>query len=445
MPGAEEIRFDSWKEIATYLGRDHKTAQRWEQRRGLPVHRFPGGGRAAVYALKSEIDAWMQQTGTIVGTLDSTHIVVPEETSRKPYYLRPHILTAAALVIVGVVLFAFSKISNDGGEAATTSFAGSQLLAWNNGKVVWSYNFGQPLRDLSPDALAAKVQFLDLYGDGRKFVIVAAPLLREEDGNNSTDTIYCFSPRGTLLWKHVFDDHFHFGGEDAGPRWDISAMLATGKGTKRTLWITISSFPTSVCLLLKIGPDGTVTRRFANYGHLRSLGEVETPGGAYLLAGGINNEYNTGTLAVLKEDEPSGRSPQTGALFDCESCPAGRPLRYFLFPRSEVDRAIGPPYNQVFAILATNGRIQAMTMETVSPPPLPSDWVMYNISEKFVPEAATFSDNYSLVHERLIKEGKIHHSLDACPERVKSITVREWDPQGGWTNVALPPIAHKRK
>ena len=49
---------DSWKAIAAYLHRDVRTVVRWEQARGLPVHRVPGGGRPGVFALKSELDAW---------------------------------------------------------------------------------------------------------------------------------------------------------------------------------------------------------------------------------------------------------------------------------------------------------------------------------------------------------------------------------------------------
>jgi adenylate cyclase len=52
---------DSWKEIACYLNRDVRTIQRWERDRGLPIHRLPGGDKPAVYALKSELDAWRRQ------------------------------------------------------------------------------------------------------------------------------------------------------------------------------------------------------------------------------------------------------------------------------------------------------------------------------------------------------------------------------------------------
>ncbi len=54
-------RLDSWKEIAAYVGRNVRTVIRWEQTRGFPVHRVPGGQRQAVYAWRDEIDAWLQQ------------------------------------------------------------------------------------------------------------------------------------------------------------------------------------------------------------------------------------------------------------------------------------------------------------------------------------------------------------------------------------------------
>ncbi len=46
-----------WKDIASYLDRDARTARRWEQSSGLPVRRH-GGERGSVYAYPAELDAW---------------------------------------------------------------------------------------------------------------------------------------------------------------------------------------------------------------------------------------------------------------------------------------------------------------------------------------------------------------------------------------------------
>jgi Tfp pilus assembly protein PilF len=53
-------RLDTWKEIATYFGRDERTVRRWEAMRGLPVHRVPGGAGGTVYAFEAELAAWLR-------------------------------------------------------------------------------------------------------------------------------------------------------------------------------------------------------------------------------------------------------------------------------------------------------------------------------------------------------------------------------------------------
>ena len=61
---------ESWKEISRYLDRDIRTLQRWEQERGLPVRRMPGGLKPGVYALKTELDAWRRNGGLHVATAE---------------------------------------------------------------------------------------------------------------------------------------------------------------------------------------------------------------------------------------------------------------------------------------------------------------------------------------------------------------------------------------
>jgi Tol biopolymer transport system component len=52
-------RLDSWKEVASYLGRGVTTVQRWEQEEGLPVHRLPHAKRGSVFAYRRELDQWI--------------------------------------------------------------------------------------------------------------------------------------------------------------------------------------------------------------------------------------------------------------------------------------------------------------------------------------------------------------------------------------------------
>ncbi len=50
----------SWKEIADYLGACVKTVQRWEQEYRFPVRRLKASKGAMVFALKTEVDHWLQ-------------------------------------------------------------------------------------------------------------------------------------------------------------------------------------------------------------------------------------------------------------------------------------------------------------------------------------------------------------------------------------------------
>ena len=57
---------ESWKEIATFLGKGVRTVVRWEKTEGLPVHRHLHERRSSVFAYKSEVGAWWQSRQSIL-------------------------------------------------------------------------------------------------------------------------------------------------------------------------------------------------------------------------------------------------------------------------------------------------------------------------------------------------------------------------------------------
>ena len=60
-PAPPGKKLDSWGEIASYLGREVRTVQRWERTEGLPVHRHEHKKKSTVYAYTGELDAWIKQ------------------------------------------------------------------------------------------------------------------------------------------------------------------------------------------------------------------------------------------------------------------------------------------------------------------------------------------------------------------------------------------------
>ncbi|MGB8661508.1 MAG: tetratricopeptide repeat protein, partial [Candidatus Acidiferrum sp.] len=51
----------SWKEIASHLGREIRTVQRWEKSEGLPVRRHEHQKKSTVYAYANELDEWFKR------------------------------------------------------------------------------------------------------------------------------------------------------------------------------------------------------------------------------------------------------------------------------------------------------------------------------------------------------------------------------------------------
>jgi tetratricopeptide (TPR) repeat protein len=61
----EDRRLDSWKEIATFFGRNERTVKRWEKNRALPIHRVPGSQRGLVFAYSRELTHWLNSSASL--------------------------------------------------------------------------------------------------------------------------------------------------------------------------------------------------------------------------------------------------------------------------------------------------------------------------------------------------------------------------------------------
>ena len=114
--GPRDGHLDSWKEIAAHLGRDVRTAQRWERGEGLPVHRHQHDKLGSVYAYRDELNAWKaarsarpdpQGTGDAVA-VGATVPVSDERRDvgppRSPGAARPGRDRSRRLVLAGIAL-----------------------------------------------------------------------------------------------------------------------------------------------------------------------------------------------------------------------------------------------------------------------------------------------------------------------------------------------------
>ena len=59
-------RLNGWKEIASYIGKSVRSAQRWEHVVGLPVHRLYTVRGQIVFGFRHEIDNWQLSSGSLL-------------------------------------------------------------------------------------------------------------------------------------------------------------------------------------------------------------------------------------------------------------------------------------------------------------------------------------------------------------------------------------------
>lgn len=99
-------RLESWKEIASFLGKGIRTVQRWERTEDLPVRRHLHERGGTVYAYKTEILEWYRSresrlTGAAERGAESATGPVPDR--HRLYFIAAPVL--AATVILAVLLW----------------------------------------------------------------------------------------------------------------------------------------------------------------------------------------------------------------------------------------------------------------------------------------------------------------------------------------------------
>jgi hypothetical protein len=306
-----------------------------------------------------------------------------------------------------------------------------------NGRVLWTYQLPRSSTEDIPVDRASTVNFVGDLGPGNKVEIVGLPT----GGSTNEDTaVYCFSQTGQLLWRFQLVDKVAFGSGEYGPPWLIRTSLVLHGSGRAAIALAVNHREWWPSVLTLTDSQGHPVGKFVNSGQTFVLASVDTPSGPRLLAGGVRNQESevSGRLAVLDANNPSGSSPEEpGSGFECKSCPPGRPLKYFVFPRSEINIVTLSHFNQVDSIKPMPAGIEIKTDENESGPVGAAG--IFDFTKDFVLTRATWSDGYVELHRELEREGKIHHKWEQCPDRFGPRLVRVWDAEHGWTEIHPNP------
>lgn len=88
-------------------------------------------------------------------------------------------------------------------------------------------------------------------------------------------------------------------------------------------------------------------------------------------------------LWCTRSSEAPVEPPSSDSRYQCRGGPHAKPVRYFLFPRSELNSFLGQPYNRVYEAAVTPGRIDVSVEEASGPRLL----AIYRLSIALLPES----------------------------------------------------------
>jgi len=431
----------SWKEISAYLGRDVRTCLRWEKSFGLPIHRLdPDSEKSRVFAYRDELDKWLHQSKT---GRPRAHGI-----SGHPY--RWLIYVGALLPFIGAAAIALFLLSRDElfrKEPADFAIRGSVLsILDEENKILWRYDTG--LENLCAEEVyrshfqfrrsdrGAQLPYLlikDLNQDDRREVLFS---LQTQDEMREGEVL-CFDWKGRPLWQFKAGRRMKYGDKTYSGDYRIHGILAEdldGDGQREVIVVSVHR-PSWPCQLALLDARGNLKGEYWNTGYFNDVAcaDLNGDGVKEIIAGGNNNEYGSGCLAVFDPGLLSGGSPHGSPDFRCSKLSPGSELYYVLLPRTDVDLAENYPVDAVVTVnVLENRRIQAKTSL--------SD-IYYQFSLDFFEKDVILSHGFIQAHENARREGKIQSRLNSEYERDLIKGIRFW----GGDKWSLEPVIRQSR
>ncbi len=428
----------SWKEIADYFDVSVRTVQHWEEQRGLPVRRLPGGGRGRVFASISELEAWKCSCAQVSGREDGApgHSPGTQEVEKRiaDASQLPKLTTALRALrvsrrtlyaIVGSVLVLSAAIAMSvrfvkDRHLAQWRVADASFIVFDaRNDELWRKEFDRPLDPESYDRQAqntgALPRFVDLDGDGEPEVLFP---YRSVD-LAETGMLICYSARGKERWRFIPGGAVHSQSENFDPIFNIrnSEVIARDGGPEKQLLVVSSHYlfyPTQIALLSK---DGRLLRQYWHSGHIGTLNDTlrvidfNRDGRDEIYLSGVSNGYRQATLVVLDPGSFEGAASEVDGRHQLQGFPPGKEMRRVLFPRSCMNRATHE-YNNALRMNFTRETLVLSVREAMESQTLFDVYVFYTLGPDLSFRGFATGDLFEATHAQMYREGKLDHAFD---------------------------------
>lgn len=445
-PAPAPDRLDSWKAIAQYLGRDERTVRRWEKTLGLPVRRVPGGRGHSVFAYVGELEAWLRARDSAAadvpaaadppspassGPAPPADSVSTAPVDRLPAATRPsrYFAWIAAAIVVAVSAGTWALASRrPGSDRLSVRLTPDAVVGSDaSGGERWRYLVSERERHIWLDPP-------QVLNGGAPGVLAAASMrIDTVTGAEHGGQIYWLTPDGSLARTWTLNDRFAFTTKEYGPPWVITDVQVSPRPSGRLLAVTAHHHNWWPGLVVLLDAAWNRVGTFVNAGWIEQVRWIDA---SRLVASGFSNDRDAGMIALLDATALAAQSPPPeDDDFRCLGCGESRPQRYVAFPRSEVNRAAGAPFNRAY-LQVVGTRVLIRTMEVDPDAARPAD-AIYELAPDLTVVSASFSDRYWEEHRALEAKGTLNHDRAHCPDKDGPREIDVWEARTGWQRVGI--------
>jgi len=396
----------SWKQIADFLGVSERTAQHWEQEKGLPVRRV-SGAKGRISADAAELERWIQT---------KLH-KVPWYSNVK--YLRYCVgLSMALLILVTSILIGkYFAVNHLGPPARCHIDIDTLIVSDQNGREIWRKRFEDRLFAGAYSETGTtdyRKAWFGKLGPDRSVstLFVYYPVSRETQGT----ALICFSQTGNEVWRFVPGKVVSDFKGAHSPFYVVSDFHVTSLQPGGPVRILVTSHhlfehPNQLAVL---DERGKTLAEYWHSGYLTHLDveDINGDGIKEILLGGINNGFGSATLVVLDPRKVGGASAQArGDPRQLRGLGAGTEKAVIFFPRACISQ--GLQYNRMFRMDAARSLVKAEVAESEDDT---RATVIYTFDGNLSLQNVTISDHLKNIHNLMSAKGEIDHPFSDAEE-----------------------------
>jgi hypothetical protein len=451
---------DGWKAVADYLGKSVRTAQRWRNELGLPVHKPSGREGENVFAFRSELDAWRRRAAERdakdpagshrdpeLDTRDGT--AVQNSAGRRRW---PVIATVAlSLFALGAIAAIVAWTRVNPGQPTKYRVADDTLFVFDqDGRAMWNYPFPEQLNEQAyrlpyddarvvehddaaierPPTAFLLVRIADINGDGRNEVLF---LVRSE-GPTDAGPLVCFSADGDRLWDYQPSLDAQYGEAKYSGRLARSTAIFVSTEPDGTahVWATFNHQTWFPSVLVKLDGAGNSLGQYWSNGRITAVSFADVGERKYVLVGAPHNATGGGSLAVLDRVRFGGVAPALNPVYRCTNCPGPVPEHFLVFPATDMRTSKGGYAHVDSIVLGANGMltVDVNQMATTVGGQHHLASTIYTLDDAIAVRSVEFYSGYPSVHDLLFKQGFLDHPFDATREAAQLWPVLRWDGNG---------------